>query len=80
MYYRVPSQADPLPTRQCRSTGLSSLDALFRFLRLYCALLQDRLRMFSSTREATDETRAQVNKGLGSNSVTAPQFLQERPS
>ncbi len=79
MYYRVAIQVKQQPTWQWKSTVLSSLDALFRLLRLYSALPQDRLRVFSfSSREGMDELLAHVNNGAESNSVTAAQFLQER--
>ena len=79
MYYRVAIQVDPFPTWQWRSTVLSSLNTLFHFLRLYRALPQDHLRVFSScSREGMHEQLMRENTGLGSNSVTAAQFLQER--
>jgi hypothetical protein len=79
MYYRVAIQADLSPTWQWKSTVLSSLDALFHWLRLYRALPQDRLRVFSSSsREEMNEQFAQENKGLAPSSVTAARFLQER--
>ncbi|MGZ3642913.1 MAG: hypothetical protein ACXVCM_03590 [Ktedonobacteraceae bacterium] len=79
MYYRVAIQVEPSPLWQWKSTVLSSLDALFQFLRLYRALPQDHLRVFSSSsQEGLKEQFVQENKGLGSNSVTAAQFLQER--
>jgi len=83
MYYRVAwyqsaIQVHPLPTWQWQSTVLSSLETVFQFLRLYSALPQDRLRVFSSSScEDLDEQLMQENKGLGSHSVTAAQFLQE---
>lgn len=79
MYYRVAIQVDPLPTWRWRSTVLSSLNTLFQFLRLYHALPQDHLRVFSScSREGMHEQLARENTGLGSSSVTAAQFLQDR--
>lgn len=58
---------------------LTSLDALFRFLRFYSALPQDRIRVFSSSsRENMDGLLAEENNGMDSSSVTAAQFLQER--
>ncbi len=78
MYYRVAIQVNQQPAWHWKSTVLSSLDTLFRFLRLYSALPQDRLRVFSSSREGMDELLAHVNNGAESNSVTAAQFLQER--
>ena len=60
-------------------TVLSSLQTLFHFLRLYSALPQDHLRVFSSSsREGLQEQLMQENQGLGSASVTAAQFLQTR--
>jgi len=83
MYYRVAiqrqgDQLDRPPSWQWQSTVLSSLQTLFQFLRLYSALPQDHLRVFSSSsRESLEEQLLQENKGLGSHSVTAAQFLQE---
>ena len=84
MYYRVAiqrerDQPNPPPSWQWKSTVLSSLQTLFHFLRLYSALPQDHLRVFSSSsREEIDEQLVRENNGLGSDSVTAAQFLQER--
>jgi len=79
MYYRIAIQGDSSPTWQWTSTALSSLDALFQFLRLYHAVPQDHLRVFSSSsREEMNEQLMRENQGLESTSVTAAQFLQER--
>lgn len=79
MYYRVAIQVEPSPLWQWKSTALSSLNTLFQFLRLYRSLPQDHLRVFSSSsQEGLKEQFAQENNGLGSNSDTAAQFLQER--
>ena len=84
MYYRVAwdqraIQVHPLPGWQWKSTVLSSLQTVFQFLRLYSALPQDRLRVFSSSScEDLVEQLARENQGLGSPSVTAAHFLQER--
>jgi hypothetical protein len=79
MYYRVAIKIDSLPIRQWKSTVLSSLDTVFRFLRLYGALPQECLWVFSSpSREGLQEQLAQENQGLASNAVTAAQFLRER--
>src|SRR5215467_6644040 len=84
MYYRVAiqrqrDQLDRPPSWQWHSTVLSSLQTLFQVLRLYSALPQDHLRVFSSSERASlEEQLMQENKGLGSHSVTAAQFLQER--
>jgi hypothetical protein len=83
MYYRVAiqlggEQPDRPLSWQWKSTVLSSLQALFQWLRLYSALPQDHLRVFSSSREDLKEQLAQENQGLGSPSITAAQFLRER--
>lgn len=84
MYYRVALyqsaiQVNPSPPWQWKSTVLSELAALLQFLRLYRALPQDRLRVFSSSSsEDLNEQLARENQGMGSTSVTAAQFLQGR--
>ncbi len=79
MYYRMAIQVDPLPLWQWKSTALSELSAVFQWLRLYRALPQDRLRVFScSSYEEMNKQLLRENQGLGSTSVTAAQFLQER--
>jgi len=79
MYYRVAIQPKGSIRWQWRSTVLSSLDALFRFLRLYRAFPPDRLRVFSSPlREEMDEQLAHENSGSGTHSVTAAKFLREQ--
>ena len=79
MYYRVATRVDSSPTWQWKSTTISSLNALFQFLRRYHELPQDHLRVFSaSSHEDMDEQLARENNGLGSRSVTAAQFMQER--
>ena len=79
MYYRVAIQADVLPTRQWKSTTISSLQSLLQFLRRFHDLPQDQLRVFSSySREELGEQLVRENNGLGSDSVTAAQYLQER--
>jgi hypothetical protein len=79
MYYRVAIQASNESTWKWKSTALSSLDTLFQWLRLYRALPQDRLRVFSSSsREEMNEQLARENRGDRSTSVTVVQFLRER--
>src|SRR5437764_2410671 len=78
MYDRVTIQVETLPRWQWKSTVLSELSILFQFLRLYRALPQDHLRVFScSSQEGLKEQLAQENTGRGSTSVTAAHFLQE---
>jgi hypothetical protein len=79
MYYRLAIQVDPSPLWQWKSSMLSSLDAVFQWLRLYRALPHDRLHIFSgSSREEMNEQLMRENQGLAHTSVTAAQFLQER--
>ena len=84
MYYRLAIQQgrdhlDRPVTWQWKSTALSSLQSLFQLLRLYGALPQEHLRVFSSpSREGLQEQLEQENQGLSSPSVPAAQFLRER--
>ncbi len=79
MYYRIATQVDSSPTWQWKSTVLSELSTVFRFLRPYGALQMESLRVFSSSeRVGLEEQLVQENKGLGSNGVMAAQFLRER--
>jgi len=83
VYYRLAVQRgrDPLDqpvTWQWKSTALSSLQSLFQVLRLYGALPQEHLRVFSSrTPEGLEEQLRQENSGVGSASVTVGHFLQQ---
>jgi hypothetical protein len=79
MYYRVAIHGDDMSRWQWKSTTISSLNSLLQFLRRFHDLPQDHLRVFSSSsREEMSEQLARENNGLGSDSVTAAQFLQER--
>ena len=79
MYYRVAIQPRGSVCWQWKSTVLSSLDAVLRFLRLYRSFPADRLRVFSfPSREEMDKQLALENSGLESHSVTAAQFLRAR--
>ena len=79
MYYRVAIQVDLSPHWQWKSTVLSELSAVLQWLRLYRALPQDRLRVFScSSREEMNEQLGREYEGLSSTSVTVAQFLEER--
>lgn len=56
---------------------MTSLNALFGFLRLYSMVPKDLIRVFfSSSPEYMDEMLARANKGLASSSVTVEQFLK----
>ncbi len=79
MYYRVAIQVEAQPTWQWKSTPLSSLNIVMRWLQSYRVLPLDRLRIFSSReREDLSEQLLRENQGLFSSSVPARQFLQER--
>ena len=84
MYYRIAiqqgrDQLDRPSTWQWKTTALSSLQSLFQVLRLYGALPQEHLRVFSSpSREGLEERLRQGNRGLDSASVTAAHFLHQR--
>jgi hypothetical protein len=79
MDYRVAIQNSMSPTWRWKSTTISSITSLLQFLRRFHDLPQDHLLVFSShSREEMEEQLVRENKGLGSNSVTAAQFLQKR--
>jgi hypothetical protein len=79
MYYRVAIQASDEASWKWKSTPLASLEAIFRLLRLYYAIPQDHLRVFTaSSRLEMDAMLAQENEGVATNSLTAEQFLSER--
>ena len=79
IYYRVAWKTNQLPVWQWKSTKLTSLEALFGFLRMYSPIVQDRLRVFSSSSlEGLNEMLMRENKGWESTSVTAEEFLRER--
>jgi hypothetical protein len=76
IYYRVALKGDQSTTWRWISTVLTSLEALFGFLRLYNMIPRDRIRVFfSSSVESMDLMLARENKGLASNSITADQLL-----
>lgn len=79
MYYRVAIQDSVSSTWKWKSTTINSITSLLQFLRRFHDLPQDHLRVFSShSREEIDEQLVRQNNGLGSASVTAEQFLEER--
>lgn len=76
MYYRVATRTNQAPEWKWKSTVLTSLQALFGFLRMYNHVPEDSIRVFfSSSVEYMNEMLARENSGLASNSVTARQFL-----
>lgn len=79
MYYRVAWKSNQSTVWQWKSTKLTSLQALFGFLRMYSAIPQDHLRVFSSySLEDMDEMLMCQNQGWEFTSNTAEEFLRER--
>ncbi len=65
MFYRVAIRPDATALWQWRSTPLSSLEALFAFLRQYHSMPLDRLQVFSAaTREELNAQLEQANGEL----------------
>ncbi len=78
IYYRVAFQRNQEPIWKWQSTALTSLHALFGFLRIYGIIPHDRIRVFfSSSTDLLDEMLARENRGLASNSCTAEQLMNE---
>jgi hypothetical protein len=81
IYYRVALQADQSNPWRWKSTVLTSLDALFGFLKLCSMLPRDSIRVFySSSVECMNVMLERENKGLASNSITAEQLITGRRS
>ena len=79
MYYRVAWKSKQSPEWKWKSTKLTSLQAVFGFLRMYSTIPQDQLRVFSSScLEVLEEMLMHENNGWGSTSITADEFLRER--
>ena len=79
MYYRVAWKSKQSPVWKWKSTKLTSLQAVFGFLRMYSAIPQDQLRVFSSScLEVMEEMLMRENNGWESTSITAEEFLRER--
>ncbi|HZR40340.1 MAG TPA: hypothetical protein VFB12_09515 [Ktedonobacteraceae bacterium] len=78
-YYRLALQ-DPQTSRWIwKTTPLTSLQAVFQLLRIYGALPQDHIRVFTaSSKEDLSEMLRCENNNLVSGSVTAAQFSCER--
>jgi hypothetical protein len=79
MIYRVAIRTNNDSIWKWKSTPLSSLAALFGFLRLHSAIPQDHLHVFTApSREELNEMLVQENSGQMMRSVSAAQFLGER--
>ena len=78
-YYRVAWKTNQSPLWRWKSTKLTSLEAVFRLLRMYSAIPQDHLRVFSSSSlENMNEMLMRENQEGESSSLTAEEFLRER--
>src|SRR5437762_10333891 len=76
IYFRIAQKHNQSSTWKWKSTILTSLETVFRFLRMYDRAPKDSFRVFfSSSAEAMNEMLHRENKGLASNSVTAQQLL-----
>jgi hypothetical protein len=81
IYYRVALKADQSNPWRWKSTVLTSLYALFGFLKLYSMLPRDSIRVFySSSVECMDVMLERENNGLASNSIIAEQLMTGRRS
>src|SRR5438552_3072915 len=79
IYYRLAWKNNHSSFWQWKSTKLTSLEAVLHFLRVYRAIPQDRLRVFSSSScEGLKELLEYENQGGQQVSLTAEQFLRER--
>jgi hypothetical protein len=78
-YYRVAWKSNQSPLWRWKSTKLTSLEAVFRLLRMYSAIPQNHLRVFSSSSlEDMNEMLMRENQEGESSSLTAEEFLRER--
>jgi hypothetical protein len=75
-YYRIALQRDQSPTWQWESRVITSLDVVFRVLRLYRTMPWEHIRVFfASSVAGLDEMLACENQGQPSNSLTADQLF-----
>lgn len=78
-YYRMALQNQQTTAWIWKTTVLTSLQAVLQLLRIYSALPQDHIRVFTAaSKENLNEMLTNENTNLASCSVTAAQFLQER--
>jgi hypothetical protein len=79
IYYRVALRANHSPAWKWQSTILTSLEALFRWLRMYGGLPNDCIRVFfASSRQGLDKMLTRENQGAASNSMTLEQLATQR--
>jgi hypothetical protein len=80
IYYRVALPRSQLSAWKWQSTILTSLEAVFRLLRMYSNLLpNDRIRVFfASSKQGLDEMLTRENQEAASNSMTVEQLVAQR--
>lgn len=79
IYYRVALRANHSPAWKWQSTILTSLEALFRWLRMYRGLSNDCIRVFfASSKQGLDKMLIRANQGAVSNSMTVEQLIAQR--
>jgi hypothetical protein len=78
-YYRLAEQDRQTARWVWKTTAITALQAVFKLLRIYGALPQGSIRVFTASSKADlSEMLSSENNGLVSSSVTAAQFLHER--
>lgn len=76
IYYRLALQNRRTDRWNWKSSALTSLQSVFHLLRIYNAIPQDRLRVFSASAKAElDKQLDEENNGRASGSVPAAQFM-----
>lgn len=78
IYYRIALQVSDSSAWKWQSTVLATLEALFRFLRIYgdLGVPNDRIRVFfASSKKGLDEMLTHENQGTVSNSMTVEQLV-----
>lgn len=80
LYYRLALRNRHTDRWNWKSTALTSLDSVFHLIRIYSAIDQERLRIFSaSSKTELEEQLNAENNGGTSSSVSAAQFLHKNP-
>ena len=78
-YYRLAVQERQTSIWAWKSTLLTSLESVFKLLRIYSPIPTERIRVFTSTcKEEMVEMLNRENNGLASGSLTAGQFSRAR--
>jgi hypothetical protein len=79
MYYRVAWKSSSGAIWQWKSTKLSSIDALLRFIEMYSAMAPGRLHIFSSSSaKGLNELLERKNGGFETDSLSVEEFLLQQ--